>query len=127
MSHFATIQTEIRDIQSLRAACHELGVLLIDNADARGYGDNRRHGDHVIRLKGPYDVAVNREDTGKYGLTTDWWGGHVEREVGTNYGRLLQLYGVHKTVLEARRHGFSVHRQQQKDGTIKLSIGGVMA
>ena len=127
MSHFATIQTEIRDIQALRAACHELGVLLLDNANARGYGSNHRHGDHVIRLKGPYDVALNRGGTGTYGLTTDWWGGHVEREVGTNYGRLLQLYGVHKTVLEARRRGFSVGRQQQKDGTIKLSIGGVTA
>ena len=127
MSHFATIQTEIRDIQALRAACQELGVLLLNDADARGYGSNHRHGDHVIRLKGPYDVAVTRGETGTYGLTTDWWAGHVEREIGKNYGRLLQLYGVHKTVLEARRRGFSVRRQQQKDGTIKLSIGGVMA
>ncbi len=127
MSHFATIQTEIRDIQALRAACHELGVLLIDSADARGFGNNRRHGDHVIRLKGPYDVAVNREESGTYGLTTDWWKGHVEREVGRSYGRLLQLYGVHKTTLEARRCGLSVHRRQQNDGTIRLSIGGVRA
>ncbi|MBT3381188.1 MAG: DUF1257 domain-containing protein [Lentisphaerae bacterium] len=127
MSHFATIQTEVHDIDALRAACHELGVLLLDDAEARGYGSNRRHGDHVIRLKGPYDVAVNREETGTYGLTTDWWGGHVEQEVGKNYGGLLQLYGVHKTVLEARRRGFSVRRQQQKDGAIKLSIGGVTA
>ena len=125
MSHFATIQTEVHDIDALRAACHELGVLLLDDAEARGYGSNRRHGDHVIRLKGPYDVAVNREETGTYGLTTDWWGGHVEQEVGKNYGGLLQLYGVHKATAEAKRRGLRVRRRALADGRIRLAVSGV--
>ena len=37
MSHFTTIQTQIRDIAALRAACQELGLDLIENAVARGY------------------------------------------------------------------------------------------
>jgi hypothetical protein len=125
MSHFTTIQTQIKDIAALRTACAELGVELIENGVARGYGSNTNKGDLVIRLKGPYDIAVNRQPDGSFGLTTDWWDGHVEREVGANYGRLLQLYAVHKAQAEARRKGYTTRRQTLGDGSIKLVIGGV--
>lgn len=125
MSHFTTIQTQIRDLGALRAACAELGVELNENAIARGYGSNTHKGELVIKLKGPYDIAVNRQPDGTYGFTCDWWDGHVEREVGAGYGRILQLYGVHKAMAEARRKGFTTRRQTLGDGSIKLVIGGV--
>ena len=125
MSHFTTIETQIRDVAALRSACSELGVELIENAEARGYGSNRRKGDLVIKLHGPYDVSVNRQPDGTLGLTTDWWGGHVEKEIGKNYGRLLQLYGVCKAQAEARRKGYTTRRQSLKDGSIKITIGGM--
>jgi hypothetical protein len=125
MSHFATIETQLRDIAALREACRELGAELITDAVARGYGANTQKGDFVIKLKGPYDIAVNRQPDGTFGLTTDWWDGHVEKEVGANYGRLLQLYGVHKARIEAQKKGYTVRRQTLGDGAIKLVIGGV--
>jgi hypothetical protein len=125
MSHFTNIQTQIKDIEALREACRELGLELLQNAEARGYGSTRQCGELVIRLKGPYDVALNRQSDGTYGLSTDWWDGHVEKEVGTNYGRLLQLYAVHKTAREARKRGLSVQRALRTDGSIKLTIGGL--
>ncbi len=125
MSHFTTIQTQVRDLDALRAALGELGVTLLANTNARGYLNNTLHGDFVIRLKGPYDIALNKVPGGSYGLTTDWWDGHVEKEVGSQFGRLLQLYGVHKTMIEARKKGHFVQRKAQKDGSIKLVIGGV--
>jgi len=125
MSHFTTITTQIKDIATLRSACGEIGLQVLDDTTARGYSTNTTKGDHVIRLRGPYDVAVNRQPDGSYGLTTDWWDGHVEKEVGAKYGRLLQLYAVHKATAEARKRGHSVQRKQQKNGAIKLVIGGV--
>jgi len=124
MSHFTTIKTQIKDIAALRSACDELNLRLRENAHARGYAGQSRRGEFVIQLKGPYDIAVNREPDGNYGLTTDWWQGHVEKEVGPNFGRLLQLYGVHKATAEARRKGFSVLRQPQRNGSIKLVLLG---
>ena len=80
----------------------------------------------VVRLKGPYDIAVNRATPeAPYELSTDWWNGHVAREIGKNYGLLLQLYAVHKAQAEARRKGFTTRRQALGDGSIKLVIGGV--
>ena len=125
MSHFATIETQIRDVEALRGACRELGVELLENVAARGYGANTQRGDLVVRLKGPYDVALNRQQDGRYGLTTDWWGGHVERELGAGYGKLLQLYALHKAQAEAHRKGYTTRRQSLADGSIKLTIGGV--
>lgn len=82
MSHFTTIKTEIRDIEALGCAVTELGLSLKANAEARGYANDRLKADYVIRLKGPYDVAVTRQPNGAHELTCDWWDGHVAREVG---------------------------------------------
>lgn len=122
VSHFTTIQTQIKDIEALRSAVNELGLQLIPNATARGFYQQTLKGDFVIRLKGPYDIAVNQQPDGTFGLTTDWWDGHVEKEVGSNFGRLLQLYGVHKASMEARKKGYSVLRKQQPNGSIKLIL-----
>jgi hypothetical protein len=124
MSHFTTINTQIKDIQALRSACTELGLSLSAQGQARGYMQNKLKGDFVIRLKGPYDIAVNQQPNGAYGLTCDWWEGRVEEEVGKNYGKLLQLYGVHKATIEARKKGLSVLRHQQTNGSIKLILLG---
>src|ERR1017187_5606609 len=98
MSHFTTVKTQIKDIAALRSACAELGLTVKQNADARGYYENKTKGDYVIKLKGPYDIALNKQPDGTFGLTADLWQGHVEKEVGQGYGKLLQLYGVHKAV-----------------------------
>ena len=125
MSHFTTIKTQIKDIDALRSACQELDLALLQNAEARGYYENKTKGDYVIQLKGPYDIALNHQPDGSFGLTADLWQGHVENEVGQGYGKLLQLYGVHKTIREARKKGHLVNRSQQRDGSIRLVIGGM--
>ena len=79
----------------------------------------------MIKLKGPYDVALNRKDNGAYALEADHWQGHVDKDLGSGFGRLLQLYGVHKASREARRKGYTVRRRSHRDGSIKLTIGGV--
>lgn len=122
MSHFTTIKTQIKDIEALRSACQEMGLSLLQNTEARGYYENRIKGDYVIQLKGPYDIAVNRQPDGSFGLTADLWNGHVENEVGQGYGKLLQLYGVHKAMREARKRGHLINRSQQKDGSIRIVI-----
>ena len=122
MSHFTTIKTQIQDVAALRSACRELSLELVPNAEARGYYTNKQRGDFVIRLKGPYDIAVNQQPDGTFGLTTDWWDGHAAKEVGQDFGRLLQLYGVHKATLEAKKKGLSVLRKSQPNGSIKLIL-----
>jgi hypothetical protein len=126
MSHFTTIQTQIRDLDALNEACVEMGLNLVQNANCRGYAGITRQAPNVIKLKGPYDIAVDPhpENDGTYGLTTDWWDGHAAKEVGIGYGRLLQSYGIHKTIREARSRGLRTTRRQEADGSILLTLEG---
>jgi len=126
MSHFTTIKTQVRDLEALRDACVELGLELVANAVCRGFANATRTAAHVIRLKGPYDIAVepSLENDGTHGLTADWWNGHVEREAGTGFGRILQAYGVHKTLREARARGLRSTRRIEADGSILLTLEG---
>ena len=126
MSHFTTIQTQIRDLEALRDASVELGLQLLADTKCRGYAGITRLAPHIIKLKGPYDIAVepSKENDGSYGLTTDWWDGHVAKEVGSGYGRLLQSYGIHKTMREARTRGLRVNRRQEQDGSVLLTLEG---
>jgi hypothetical protein len=95
---------------------------MLQNTEARGYLGNMLKGEHVIQLKGPYDIAVNKQPDGSFGLTSDLWQEHVDQEVGKSYEKLLQLYAVHKAMREARRKGHTVTRSQKQDGAIKLVI-----
>jgi len=124
MSHFTTIKTQIKDIDALKSACAELELSVLHNAEARGFYENKLNGEFVIKLKGPYDIALNKQADGSYGFTADLWEGRVEQEVGKNYGKLLQLYAVHKAMREARKRGHLVTRSQKHDGSIKLVIQG---
>ena len=124
MSHFTTIKTQIKDIAALRSALTEMGLSLSTNAHARGYLQNTIKGDYVIPLSGPYDLALQKQPNDSYALVADWYQGHVEKELGKDCSKLLQLYGVHKTMREARQKGFSVLRSKQTNGTIKLVVLG---
>ena len=126
MSHFTTIQTQVRDLDALHDACVELGLKFLPNSNCRGYAGVTRQAPHVIKLKGPYDIAVEPapENDGSYSLTTDLWDGHVAKEVGVGFGRLLQSYGVHKTIREARSRGLRSTRRQEADGSILLTLEG---
>ena len=124
MSHFTSIRTEVRDLEALNDACVEMGLRLLKDTPCRGYAGATRMAGHVIQLKGPYDIAVDPADGGRYGFTTDWWAGHVEQEVGPAYGRLLQSYGVHKTIRAARSRGLRTTRNLQSDGSVVLTLEG---
>jgi hypothetical protein len=126
MSHFTTIQTQIRDLEALHDACVEMDLKLVQNANCRGYAGITRQAPHVIKLKGPYDIAVDPSPAnhGCYDLTTDWWDGHSAREVGAGYSRLLQSYGIHKTTRLARAARFRTTRTVEADGCILFMLEG---
>jgi hypothetical protein len=127
MSHWTTIKTQVRDLAALEDAAKALGLELKRGEDvyARGYGGQRIQGDAVIVCNFIYDIAVQKQSDGTYGLVTDWWGGHVEKEVGKEYGRLLQRYGVAVATRQARARGYRVQERTLADGSVKLMIGGM--
>ena len=105
MSHLAEIKTQIKDIEALRSACQELGLALLPNAEARGYYENKTKGDYVIRLRGRYDIAINKQPDGSYGLTTDLWDGPSKRRSVQNTGSSCGSTGSTKRPSKPGRRG----------------------
>jgi hypothetical protein len=122
MSHTSNLKTQITDIKALEMACKELGLTLIKNGVCRGYNGNTITGDYVIKLKGPYDVALDLQSDNTYLLRTDWWAGHVAKEIGENAGRLLMEYGIAKATLTARKMGHMVSRKKLPNGNVTLVV-----
>jgi hypothetical protein len=122
MSHLTDIDIEIRDIEALKEACTEMGLQVEKAGMARGYGEALHRAEYIIKLKGPYDIAVEKQKDGRWTLSADLWQGHVEREVGPKFGRLRQFYGVHRTLHEAKRLGLKARRSVLQDGTVRLAL-----
>lgn len=124
MSHQTKIETKISDAAALGKACEELGLNLVENTTARQYSGTSAVQPFVIKCKGPYDISAKKNAEGNFELSTDWWGGHVQKEVGANFSKLTQLYGVHKAMLEAKKKGLFVQRLVNKQGAPRLVITG---
>lgn len=121
MSHWTQVETSITDLRALELAVIEMGLAFDGPGIARGIGV-QTEGERVIRLKCGYDVAVKLTAGGKYSLVTDYYGGHVAKEVGENCGKLLQMYGVHKATLAAKAKGYLVRRESLTGGNVRLHV-----
>ncbi len=116
MSHIVTIQTEIREVQALRAACRRLHLAEPVYETARLFQKQRTG--YCVRLPDWLYPVVCDTDRGQvhYDNFAGRWGEQKE------FDRLIQSYAVEKTTLETRRQGHSVTEQHLEDGSIKLQV-----
>lgn len=148
MSHVATIDLEVRDLDALGRAAERCGCELVrDVSTFKWYG--RSVGDtplpegftvadlgtceHVVRVKGgkpeAYEVGVVRRRDGRpgYALMLDSWaGGHglVKAVGGAGCEGLKQAYAVETAAAAARRQGFRVTETTAADGSVVLRCSG---
>ena len=116
MSHIVQIQTEIRDVASLQAACDRLslprpvfGETKLFSSSATGW---------AVQLPEWRFPIVCDITTAQIAL--DNFGGRWGNE--TQLHKFLQAYAVERAKLEARRQGHSVQEQLLTDGSIRLQI-----
>lgn len=114
-------------------------ISLIENATPRAYFSNQAgmgKAEFVIKLDdAAYDVGCYKQDDGSYLLSTDFFGGSVEKVLGAKatkkentdqarLGLLFQMYGIHAATEKATKQGMAVQRQVGKSGEIKLILSG---
>ncbi|HET6423254.1 MAG TPA: DUF1257 domain-containing protein [Planctomycetaceae bacterium] len=116
MSHFVTIQTQIRDPVALELACRRLELLAPILGTAQLFLTEAR-GWQVQLPKWRYPVVC---DTDRGQLHYDHFGGRWGDV--SELHRLVQSYAVEKTKLEARRAGHAVIEQPLADGSIRVQI-----
>jgi len=143
MSHIVAIQTEIKDIEAVKRACAELGLEFKENQTTCAFwpsqGKPQTHPcTHAIALPvGHYkmELGLVRQPSGSYTLVGDellkldnnehgWCErifGRLTNPLGKNFNKLLQLYGVNKATIEAKKRGYLVTRSIVP-GTQKIQL-----
>jgi hypothetical protein len=121
MSHIVTIELEIRDPAAVHAACDRLGLKTpVEGTHELFSGKVQGLGVQLPQWK--YPVVCNTpEGVLKYDNFGGRWG--EQRHLDS----FMQAYAVEKSIIEARRKGYSCIEQTQSDGSIRLIInaGGI--
>lgn len=142
MSHVATIDLHIKDLEALKLACREIGLEFKEGQKTyRWYG--RHVGDyalpegttandlgkcsHAISVAGnarAYEVGVCERTDGKPGYRLLWdfylGGFGLEKIVGRNAGLLKQQYAAQVAMKQLRKQGMRVSLLKQADGSLKV-------
>lgn len=117
MSHYSTVTVKIDDVNAVKDACKELGLIIKEKGTIRYYY-NQGHttADYVISIPNcPYDVGLVKDPlTGNYNLVYDKYGGHVEKVLGVNCCKLVQSATYHKIAKHAKLKGFFITKQDNK-------------
>ena len=116
MSHIVTIETEVRDLGGLVAACRRLGLDEPIHRTAKLFRSVVTG--HCVELPDWRYPVVCQLNTGK--LQYDNFSGHWGEQ--SQLDSLMQAYAVEVTKLEARRQGHTVTEQPLADGSIKLVV-----
>ncbi len=129
MSHITKSSTQFKCEESLKKALESMKLELVKavagrKVSGRGYNGAKTEGDMVARLKGPYDVAFNRQPDQTLEAATDWYAGHVAAELGTDFSKLKQNYNEQLFTKKAKLKGHFVSRTVRQDGSVKLTITG---
>ncbi len=121
MSHIVSVQTQVRDPVSIRAACNRLKLAEPYHGEAKLFSGTKT-GWIVQLVKWRYPVVCDCS-TGnvEFDNFEGQWGDRAKLD------QFLQAYAVEAATLEARRNGHSVTEQPLEDGSIKLTVnvGGV--
>jgi len=144
MSHVATVDIEIKDLDALETACKRLGLeLMRDQTTYKWYGhsvgdyplpegftaEDLGNCEHAIRVphnEMAYEVGVVRRRDGKPGwqLMWDFWnrGYGLQGLVGDNCSKLKQMYATQVATKAARMQGFNVNERVLANGSIQLAL-----
>ena len=116
MSHVVTLQTRIRDVTAIDAACRRLGLPTPVPGTAQLYSGEASG--LLLRLPDWQFPAVIDPRSGavQYDNYGGAWGAQAPLD------RFLQAYAVEVVRLEARKKGYQVAEQALPDGSVRLQI-----
>lgn len=123
MSHFSQIKTQIRNLDSLKAALTDNGIDWMSGpTEVRGYQGQTYAADLAIPQDNGYDVGFRWNGT-EYELVADlqYWQQPLSVEGFIN--RVTQSYAYQTVVKATADQGFQVAEQEQNvDGSIRLVL-----
>ena len=123
MSHFSSIKTQIRNLDSLTASLNNLGIEWKSGpSPVRGYQGQTTQAQVVIEQENNYDIGFSWNGT-EYELVADLQYWQQPWTVDGFLKRVTQGYALHTVLNESSKQGFAVTEQQKnEDGSIRLVV-----
>ncbi|NES72340.1 MAG: DUF1257 domain-containing protein [Okeania sp. SIO2D1] len=123
MSHFSNIKTQIRNLNSLKAALTDLKIdWKTGPTQVRGYQGQSRQAEVVIEQKNDYDIGFSWNGK-EYELVADLQYWQQDLSVEGFLKRVTQNYAYHTVVNETAKQGFQVAEEQKnEDGSVRLVV-----
>jgi hypothetical protein len=123
MSHFSNIKTQIRNLDSLKAALTDLGIQWKEGpSSVRGYQGQTRTAEVVVEQGNQYDVGFSWNGN-EYELVADLQYWQQPLTVEGFLRKVTQSYAYRTVVSESSKQGFQVTEQQKnEDGSIRLVV-----
>ena len=116
MSHIVQVQTQVKDVAAVRAACQRLGLPQPVQGKTKLFS-GEAEGLAVQLPDWVYPVVCDTNSgTLRYDDFNGRWGDQRHLD------KFLQIYAVERARAEARRRGHAVSEQALADGSIKLTI-----
>lgn len=147
MSHVATVEVEVKDLDAFRVACAAVGMELVEGQTTFAwFGEfmNDYHGQdaafksgirpedygkcaHAARVRGDaraYEVGLVQKANGAHALVWDFYGARgraLEAVAGKACGKLVSAYVTEVARRTLHRAGFqAAGRTVKADGTVEL-------
>lgn len=116
MSHIVQIQTQVRDVTAVVAACRRLGLPAPVQRAAKLFTSTETG--LTVQLPGWHYPVVCDLTSGqlKFDNFNERWGSQEKLDT------FLQAYAVERAKIEARKKGHTISEQTLADGSIKLTI-----
>ena len=123
MSHFSSIKTQIRNLESLTVSLNNLGIKWKNGpSPVRGYQGQTTQAQVVIEQENNYDIGFSWNGT-EYELVADLQYWQQPWTVDGFLQRVTQGYALHTVLNESSKQGFAVTEQQKnEDGSIRLVV-----
>jgi len=126
MSHFTTVESQMKDKQCILEALKDLGYTYTEaeeGVNVRGYAQQLEKADICVKVSGKYDVGIRLNANGCE-LLADWWGVEATRGVNEQQftNQLQQRYAYHKVVKELKAKKYTLEVKEDKvENVIKLT------
>jgi hypothetical protein len=132
MSHFTSIKTQIRDVESLRKALADVGFSTVEVHDTPqglyGFEGNLRPetAEMIVRRKyigsASNDIGFKRQVDGQFtAIISNYDRGKYSQEW---VNQLTQRYAYHALIARSGTEGFSIESEESlEDGTLRVVVG----
>ena len=125
MSHFTTVETQIKDLVILKEVLEAMGYKCHDDGrKVRGYQGKLTDAELVIDTKSSYDIGVVKTEKG-YSLIGDW--DMLEVRAGIEQKSFLKAvnknYAYKKVMTEIKKKGYQVVEEKtDQHQTVQIRV-----